>query len=129
MESRVKQAEERHQKGYNCAQSVACTYCDLVGIDEKTMFKLTEGLGAGLGAKNGTCGAVTGAAVILSMLNSTGNIESPNSKMDTYKVVGEFTTRFLDGTSSLTCKDIKEKPLKSCGDCIKDACLLLEELL
>lgn len=129
MESRVKQAEERHQKGYNCAQSVACTYCDLVGIDEKTMFKLTEGLGAGLGAKHGTCGAVTGAAIILSMLNSTGNIETPNSKQDTYKVVGEFTTKFLGDTGSLACNEIKESPLKSCADCILDACVLLEKLL
>lgn len=129
MESRVKQAEERHNKGYNCAQSVACTYCDLVGIDEKTMFKLTEGLGAGLGAKHGTCGAVTGATIVLSMLNSTGNIEVPNSKQDTYKVVGEFTTKFLEDTGSLACNEIKEKPLKSCADCIVDACLLLEKLL
>ena len=29
MESRVDKATERHQKGYNCAQAVACTYCDM----------------------------------------------------------------------------------------------------
>ena len=43
--TRVKETIERHDKGYNCAQSVACTYADLVGLDEATMFKATEGLG------------------------------------------------------------------------------------
>ena len=38
MESRVNKAAERHKKGYNCAQAVACAYCDLPGIDEETMF-------------------------------------------------------------------------------------------
>ena len=36
METRVEKTIERHNKGYNCAQAVACTYCDLVGMDEIT---------------------------------------------------------------------------------------------
>ena len=47
--TRVKETIVRHDKGYNCAQSVACTYADLVGLDEATMFKVTEGLGKGMG--------------------------------------------------------------------------------
>ena len=46
--TRVKETIARHDKGYNCAQSVACTYADLVGLDEETMFKVTEGLGKGI---------------------------------------------------------------------------------
>ena len=49
MKTRVEETIKRHDKGYNCAQAVACTYCDLVGMDEETMFKLTEGFGAGMG--------------------------------------------------------------------------------
>lgn len=33
MESRIERADELHRKGYNCAQAVACTYADLVGVD------------------------------------------------------------------------------------------------
>ena len=36
MESRIQKTIELHDQGYNCAQAVACAYCDLVGIDEKT---------------------------------------------------------------------------------------------
>ena len=42
MKSRIDETVKRHNKGYNCAQAVACTYSDLVGLDEKTIFKLTE---------------------------------------------------------------------------------------
>ena len=42
MESRVEQAAERKKCGYNCAQAVACTYCDLAGIDEETARNLTQ---------------------------------------------------------------------------------------
>ena len=33
MTERQQRAQELHGKGYNCAQSVACAYCDLVGLD------------------------------------------------------------------------------------------------
>ena len=49
MESRVQDAARRHQNGYNCAQAVACTYYDLFGVDEQTMFRAAEGLGLGMG--------------------------------------------------------------------------------
>ena len=42
METRVDKVAEKHKSGYNCAQAVACAYCDLIGIDEETMFRLTE---------------------------------------------------------------------------------------
>ena len=45
MESRVKETIVRHDKGYNCAQAVACTYCDLFGYKEEDVFRMTEGFG------------------------------------------------------------------------------------
>ena len=86
MKTRVEETIGRHDKGYNCAQAVACTYCDLVGVDEETMFKMTEALGLGMGGMEGTCGAITGACVLAGMKNSTGNLEKPNSKGASYKL-------------------------------------------
>ena len=54
--NRIEKAKENHKNGYNCSQAVACAFCDEVGIDEKTMFALTEGFGLGLGDMQGTCG-------------------------------------------------------------------------
>ena len=74
MEDRKQKAIENHNKGYNCGQAVACAYCDVVGVDEETAFKMTEGLGLGMGCMEGTCGAITGAITILGFKNSTANL-------------------------------------------------------
>ena len=55
METRVDKVAEKHKSGYNCAQAIACAYCDLIGIDEETMFRLTEGLGLGMGRNMWSC--------------------------------------------------------------------------
>ena len=86
METRVDQVAEKHKSGYNCAQAVACAYCDLVGIDEETMFRMTEGLGLGMGGMEGTCGAVTAACVIAGAKNSTVEMGGSGSKGATYKI-------------------------------------------
>ena len=33
METRVEKTIEKHDKGYNCAQAVACSFCREFGID------------------------------------------------------------------------------------------------
>ena len=43
METKVNEAAERKMCGYNCAQAVACTYCNLAGLDEETTKELTQG--------------------------------------------------------------------------------------
>lgn len=90
METRVDQVAEKHKSGYNCAQAVACAYCDLVGIDEETMFRMTEGLGLGMGGMEGTCGAVTAACVIAGAKNSTVEMGGSGSKGATYKISKEL---------------------------------------
>ena len=133
MESRTEQTMERHDRGMNCAQAVACTYCDLVGLDEETAFKATEALGLGMGGMNGTCGAVSGACVILGAYNSSVNLARPDSKAATYKLSRELTQKFLDKNGALSCRELKGvdtgKVLRSCPDCIKDAAAILEEML
>ena len=94
-----KRAGELFRKGYNCAQAIACTYCDLVGMDEETMFKVAEGLGLGVGCMEGTCGAVTGACLLAGCKNSTGNLDKPNSKASTYKLSREIMQKFKEKNS------------------------------
>ena len=112
METRVEETILKHKKGYNCAQAVACTYCDLVGVDEETMFRLTEALGLGMGGMEGTCGAVTGACVLAGR---------------------EIVRRFKEQNQSVVCKTLKGvetgEILRACPDCIKDAATILEQVL
>lgn len=133
MKTRVEETLTRHDKGYNCAQAVACTYCDMVGVDEATMFRMTEALGLGMGGMEGTCGAVSGACILAGMKHSTGNLEKPDSKAGSHKLSREIVGRFEKQNHSVVCKTLKGvesgQVLRSCADCIKDAAKIAEEVL
>lgn len=132
MEPRVKQAIVNHKKGYNCAQAVACAYCDLAGADEDAMFKMTEGFGAGIGGMEQICGAVSGAVALAGLCNSKGS-NNPTSKGGTYRISKEILHKFQDKNGSVICKELKgletKKVLRSCEGCIQDAAQLVEEIL
>ena len=85
MSTKVEKALELHDKGYNCAQAVACSFCEEFGVDQETMFKISEGFGFGMGMMD-MCGAVTGMMMVIGMDNSIGNLENGKAtKADTYK--------------------------------------------
>lgn len=126
-------AVEKRNRGYNCAQAVVCTYCDALGLDEKTAFRMSEGLGTGLGCTLGTCGALNAACMLAGMVISTGNLETPNSKGKTYPVTREITKRFAEEAGAVQCRDIKGletgNVLCECEDCVRIACRLVDEYL
>ena len=121
MSIKTDKAAQNHQKGYNCAQAVACAFAEEMGIDESIIFKMMEGHGLGMGCMEGTCGAITGA------------VEKPVSKAATYKLTGELVKRFQEKNQATKCKDLKGietgKVLRSCPGCIEDATAILEEIL
>ena len=133
MNERAKKALEYHKKGYNCSQAVACSFSEEIGVDEETMFRMTEGLGRGMGGMEGTCGAVTAACVIAGAKNSTVEMGGPGSKGATYKISKEIVRRFKEESGSVICKELKGvetgTPAKACPDCVKDAARILEEVV
>ena len=49
MSTKAEKAIAFHDKGYNCAQAVACSFCEEFGIDQEEMFRIAEGFGFGMG--------------------------------------------------------------------------------
>ena len=84
-----------------------------------------------MGGMEGTCGAVSGACVLAGMKASTGNLEKPNSKKDSYQLSKEIVKQFKEQNGSVTCKEIKGvgtgNVLRACSDCIKDAAAIAEK--
>ncbi|MDD5936947.1 MAG: C-GCAxxG-C-C family protein [Clostridiales bacterium] len=125
MESRIEEAVKKKHCGFNCAQAIACTYCDYAGIDEDTMKLATQAFGGGMGTMEGNCGAISGAGVVLGMANK-----------DQRKTVGDIRSimmEFKKRNQSVTCKELKGietgQMLRSCDDCIRDAAEFLERVL
>ena len=42
-------AKELFLKGYNCAQAVACAFCDITGYDIGASARMASSFGGGLG--------------------------------------------------------------------------------
>lgn len=134
MESRVSAADELHKRGFNCAQAVACTYCDLVGVSEQEAFRSMEAFGLGMGGMQGTCGALSGAVYLAGLITSDGNLEAPASKKQSYALSRELLERFGAKNGSVTCRELKgvgcdHGVLRPCPLCIADACELVETVL
>ena len=133
MSIKTDKAAQNHQKGYNCAQAVACAFAEEMGIDESIIFRMMEGHGLGMGCMEGTCGAGTAACVIAGAKNSTVEMGGPGSKGATYKISKEIVRRFKEESGSVICKELKGvetgTPAKACPDCVKDAARILEEVV
>ena len=130
--NRKDRAVELHKKGYNCAQAVACNYCDLFNMDEETVYRIMEGFGFGCGMKE-ICGAISGAIALIGMNNSSGNPERGVTKGSTYELTSALGKKFEEMNGSMLCAELRggpdKAPLRSCGGCIEDACVLVEEFL
>ena len=133
IEERLGKARELHERGYNCAQSVACVFADKTGVPADVLFAANEGYGAGQGTMDGVCGALMGAIMLGGLKSSTRNLEQPNSKPTTMKLSRELIKAFESSAGALYCKDLKGvgtgKVICTCPDCISKACELTEELV
>lgn len=131
---RAEKAVAFHRRGYNCSQSVACVFADEVGMDEATLYRISEGFGAGMGTAKGVCGAIAGAAMIAGMINSDGDTEHPGqTKAKSTKAAADMQRMFIREAKALYCKEIKTgnngTAFTSCDDCIRIGVRAVEEVL
>lgn len=122
-----------HDKKYNCAQAVACAFSEEINMEPEALFRITEGFGLGMGGAQSTCGALTGAIILAGLKNSDGNLNSPRTKIDTYRISKDLQKRFEEKAGATICKDLKGMesgaPLRSCSDCIRDGVEVVQEIL
>lgn len=116
--TRKEEAKALHDKGFNCAQSVALPFCEKLGMPRQAAMKALEGFGAGMGDRMQTCGALSGAVFVAGLKHSDGNLEAPASKAATYAICGKVCQAFKEKCGSTVCCEIKEIAHLSCSECI-----------
>ncbi len=134
MKSRVQLAKNRHKNGYNCAQAVACTYCDLLGMDEKTAFRAVEAYGLGIAKRYEMCGSICAMMMLAGLKNSDGNMEEPATKFSTFDLGGHMIKQFENWNTTSCCAllrgtDGKTDRLRSCRGCVADCARIVEDQL
>ena len=141
-ESKACQAVECFKSGFNCAQSVFSTYCEELGLDRTTGLRLSCGLGAGMGRLQETCGAVSGAYLLISLKYGMTSPDALPDKEATYAMVRHFAELFKERHQTTDCFEllgvnmltddadlVKEKHDTICPKVIKDSAEIIEQLL
>lgn len=115
-----------------------------LGMDYETALKVGSPFGGGIGLMGETCGAVTGAFMIIGLKQGATDTKNKASKARTYELVKKFVKRFKTRNDSIICReligfDIDSKKnlnpdawmivIERCPDYIKDASEILEEIL
>jgi len=115
-----------------------------LGMDYETALKVGSPFGGGMGLMGETCGAVTGAFMIIGLKQGATDTKNKASKAETYELVKKFVKRFKARNDSIICReligfDIGSKKdldpdswmvvIERCPDYIKDASEILEKIL
>ncbi len=92
-------------KTLNCAQSVLLSFADELNLGETTAMKIASGFVGGMGMGK-TCGAVTGAYMVLGMKAQTEGKTIQEIKAETKAAVLKFNELFIAKHGSLQCKKL-----------------------
>ena len=124
MDRKEKAIDHKHN-GCNCCQSVLLAFADKSGMAEEDLKRLGSAFGGGMGCMEGTCGALSGAGIILGLNKYQG------------KPVGRDAAAlhksFTEKCGASICKDLKGRDtgvvVCGCDDCVRNAVAALEEVL
>jgi C_GCAxxG_C_C family probable redox protein len=131
--------------GLNCAQSVLMPFAEDLKADKNTLKKVALGFGGGMGRLQKTCGAVTGAFMVLSLFAVQHSKDEEMSKTLAREMIRDFHREFILIHNSSDCRDllgydlntkegqvlIEEHRLSEsvCSICIGDAVNIIERLV
>lgn len=124
-------AMKLRSEGCNCAQAVVCVFAEECGIDINTAYRLSEGLGGGIGNLKSFCGAPNGMAIVVGLLNSKGIESKGESKKETCDTVKKLVKKFEAKNGSYICSELKafNTPVRPCHELINDCIMLLEDYM
>ncbi len=143
--TRVERAVSCFKDGFSCSQAVLSSFGPEFGLDHELALRVSGAFGGGMGHMGDTCGAVTGAFMVIGLKYGKIRAEDEETKKRAYSLVKEFVERFKARNGSIVCRDLlgcdlstpegmkeaKDKQLIStrCPKFVQDAVEILEELL
>jgi len=92
-------------KTMNCAQSVLLSYARELDLNRIVALKMASGFGGGM-ARAETCGAVTGAYMVLGLKTQTEGKSNQEIKAESKAAVQKFNELFIAKHGSLNCRKL-----------------------
>jgi C_GCAxxG_C_C family probable redox protein len=90
----------------NCSQAIAVAFADSVNFDEDAAMNAARGFGGGIGSHGKTCGAVTGAVMVLGIHAARLAPDEKQAKAKAYELAQAFTKRFAELHGTIECRDL-----------------------
>lgn len=141
MKSKTEQVVE-YFNDFDCSQAMLCAWCDDYNLDKETALKLSCGLAAGMARLGSTCGAVTGAYLVIGLKYGKCRQGDSEAKEKTFAMIQEFDRLFTAKHTSTNCQELlggdlrygdmeflREQVQKKCPVFVKDAAEILESML
>lgn len=100
----VTAATELFGSGCNCAQAVFVSMAPELGLDKEAALRLSTGFGGGMGRLQKTCGAVTGAIMLLGLRYGMRNGSDQEAKKLCYEKVRELVSSFESACGGTECR-------------------------
>lgn len=104
--SKAAKARKQFEKGFSCAPAVLSAYSEQFGLEEELALKIACGFGGGIGRTGRTCGAVTGAVMVIGLKHGQSDVTDEESRQKTHKLVKEFIDRFTALHGSIECREL-----------------------
>ncbi len=96
-----------HHEGFSCSQSVVASLCEEYGIDRVTALRFAAAFGSGIGHSTETCGAITGAMMLIGLKMGKCMPDDPDHGERCYEVAQEFMKRFQEQNNGcFKCRDL-----------------------
>ncbi len=137
-------AKDLFLSGHNCAQAVVLSFADDLKFSKELALKMAAGFGGGMGKQQETCGAVTGAIMVLGLLKGEEVNNNDELKSAAYAGVKELTRDFMATYKTTQCKDLigcdlntaegsakfKEERIMEtvCAGCVERAVQIVEKI-
>jgi len=144
MTSEVNVAVERFKSGCACSQAVCGTYGPRYGLDEDQGMRIAAAFAGGMRIAE-TCGAVTGALMVLGLAHCSESCRTAEERKPAYAAALTFFEQFKKRHGSLSCRELlgcdistpegqktaSEQGLfrTKCVDLVRDASSILEDML
>ena len=142
---KVERAVTCFKEGFSCSQALLSTYGAQFGLNREMALKVSGAFGGGMGRMAETCGAVTGASMVIGLKYGMTRVEDEQTEEKAYSLVKEFVDKFKSRNGSIICRELlgcdmstprgmalaKEKKLIAtlCPKFVQDAAEIIEQIL
>jgi C_GCAxxG_C_C family probable redox protein len=132
------------ESGFSCSQAVFSTFATELGMDRDLALGAAGAFGAGMAGRAETCGAVSGALMVLGMKHAKRDPKDDPAREKTYALADEFIRRFEHRHGSIMCRSLVGYDLRipeeyaaaqeigafagTCPNLVREAAQILEEL-